>query len=215
MVQSERSFFFARSGGKPLPRVSEAHKQQVRQRLLDAARNVIMRDGHEGATTRAIVAEAGLSAGALYTYFSSKEEVFEALAEESLGVGLTVRRLQVEAGADPLELVRIFAAELLTEPDLPALAWFRGRMSTDPDVQAAALRFNRYVVDTFTQIIDGVPGARRNRDISALVELFDVIVEGINKRQVLGTFATSFERVGAAALQLLVETLANPNEGET
>src|SRR5262245_37391066 len=120
--------------GGDVPKVSEAHKEQVRQRLLEAARNVILRDGHEGATTRAIVAEAGLSAGALYTYFSSKEEVFEALAEQSLGEGLVLQALETEAGTPPIEILRRFATDLLTVPDLPALAWFRGRMSTDEDV---------------------------------------------------------------------------------
>jgi AcrR family transcriptional regulator len=196
-----------------VPKVSQEHKEQVRQRLLAAARTVVLRDGHEGATTRAIVAEAGLSAGALYTYFSSKEDVFEALAEQSLGEGLVLQALEAGEGTDRVELLRRFVTELVTIPDLPALAWFRGRMSTDPDVQAAAERFNRFVVDTFSPVLDSLPQLR-SADAAALVELFDIVVEGMNKREVLGTFATTFQRVGAVALQLLVETIANPIEGE-
>jgi len=188
-----------------VPKVSAEHKEQVRQRLIDAARTVVLRDGHEGTTTRAILAEAGLSAGALYTYFSSKEELFEALVEDALGDWL--RRVAAQGQIDsPTQLVRQFALGLLTFPDLPAVAWFRGRMSTAPDVSEATHRFNRYVVDTFTPFLRDAATVEEP-DVEAIVELFDVVVEGLNRREVLGTFATSFDRVGAIARALLVEAV--------
>ncbi len=190
-----------------MPRVSEAHKEQVRQRLIDATSRVVMRDGHEGTTTRAILAEAGLSAGALYTYFASKEELFEALAERALQESLVLYGAESAGDESPAELLRRFANELLTEPDLPALAWFRGRMSTDPDAQAAAARFNRYVVETFAPTLAASGVVDDGLDAEAVVELFDIIVEGLNKREVLGTFATDFKRVGAVATALLVDAL--------
>ena len=190
-----------------MPRVSEAHKEQVRQRLIDATSRVVLRDGHEGTTTRAILAEAGLSAGALYTYFASKEELFEALAERALRESLVLYGAEAATGESPAELLRRFANELLTEPDLPALAWFRGRMSTDPDVQAAAARFNHYIVETFAPALAASGAVEAALDTEAVVELFDIIVEGLNKREVLGTFATSFRRVGAVATALLVDAI--------
>jgi AcrR family transcriptional regulator len=190
-----------------VPKVSAAHKEQVRQRLIDAASTVVMRDGHEGTTTRAILAEAGLSAGALYTYFSSKEELFEALAERALGESVFLYTAEAAPDATPADVLRRFVAELLLEPDLPALAWFRGRMSSDPEVQAAAARFNRYIVDTFVPIVEGARTLRAGIDVEAVVELFDILVEGLNKREVLGTFATTFQRVGAVAAALLVDAI--------
>ena len=193
-------------GAWRVPKVSAEHKEQVRQRLIDAAATVVMRDGHEGTTTRAILAEAGLSAGALYTYFSSKEELFEALAERALGESVFLYTAEAGPDESPMALLGRFVDELLTQPDLPALAWFRGRMSSDPDVQAAAARFNRYIVDTFVPIVEGA-GLRASLDVEALVELFDILVEGLNKREVLGTFATTFQRVGAVAAALLVDAI--------
>ena len=190
-----------------MPRVSEAHKEQVRQRLIDATARVVMRDGHEGTTTRAILAEAGLSAGALYTYFASKEELFEALAERALQESLVLYGAQAAVDESPAELLRRFANELLSQPDLPALAWFRGRMSADPDVQAAAARFNRYIVETFAPALAASGVLDPPLDTEAVVELFDIIVEGLNKREVLGTFATTFQRVGAVATALLVDAI--------
>ena len=52
-----------------MPKVSEEHTQQVRRRLLDAARICLERNGYQDVTTRELVAEAGLSTGTFYNYF--------------------------------------------------------------------------------------------------------------------------------------------------
>jgi len=58
-------------------------KEVNRQAILDAARRVFARLGFEAATVRDIIRETDLAAGTFYNYFRSKEEVCEALAEES------------------------------------------------------------------------------------------------------------------------------------
>ena len=47
-----------------------------RDRIVDAARRVILTKGLVRATTREIAAAAGVSEGTLYNYFASKEEMF-------------------------------------------------------------------------------------------------------------------------------------------
>lgn len=59
-------------------------KAANRQAILEAARQVFARMGAEAATVRDIVRETDLAAGTFYNYFKSKEEVFEALASESV-----------------------------------------------------------------------------------------------------------------------------------
>jgi len=182
-----------------VPKVSAEHREKVRRRLLDAARTVVERDGHEGATTRAILDEAGMSAGTLYNYFSSKDELFEALVEDV--VSRNVEFFDVaDAG------MAAFVGLLMEKPDSPAMAWFRGRMSTDPELRAAHQRLNRYLVDLFTPmvraeqstgVLDGVV------DPAALVELVDILFDGMNRRHALDTFVTSYEQVGAAFLAVL------------
>jgi AcrR family transcriptional regulator len=192
-----------------VPKVSTEHKEQVRQRLIDATRAVILRDGHEGATTRAILDEAEMSAGSLYNYFASKDELFEALAEQLLDE--TVRAFRTSGETEGDMLVRL-AAELLTEPDMPALAWFRGQLSAAPEVRAAVGKFNRAIVESFTPLLaaaqaDGT--VDDSVDAQALIELFDVIVEGLNRREVMGTFVTDFERVGNVAVDVLLRAVIN------
>ena len=60
--------------------------------ILDAARQVFERDGLDGASLRAIAAEAGYTPAALYFHFDSKE----ALYAEVLGRSLTALRGEVD-----------------------------------------------------------------------------------------------------------------------
>jgi AcrR family transcriptional regulator len=64
----------------------------VRQRLLEAATRVFAHRGYAGATLEEVAAEAGFSKGAVYSNFTSKEEVFYALLREH--VGERVERVQ-------------------------------------------------------------------------------------------------------------------------
>lgn len=70
VLQNERSI--------SMPKVSEAHKTAVRESLIRAAIDCLEEKGYERTTTRDIMARAGLSAGAFYHYFGSKEELIAA-----------------------------------------------------------------------------------------------------------------------------------------
>lgn len=65
--------------GQTLSR-AERRDQQT-QRILDAAKLCFVRSGFQGASMHDICAEAGMSPGALYRYFSSKEAIIEAICE--------------------------------------------------------------------------------------------------------------------------------------
>ena len=55
--------------------------QETQTRLLDAAADIFVRDGYEAAQLDEIAAKAGRSKGAVYTHFTSKEDLFLALFE--------------------------------------------------------------------------------------------------------------------------------------
>jgi TetR/AcrR family transcriptional regulator, transcriptional repressor of aconitase len=65
-----------------VPKVTEAHLEARRRQIIDAAIECFSREGFHRATMQDIVREAGLSPGAIYRYFSSKEEIIEAIADE-------------------------------------------------------------------------------------------------------------------------------------
>ena len=64
-----------------MPKVSEEHRQRRREEILDAARRCFARYGYEGATVARLEEETGLSRGAIFNYFPTKEAIFIALVE--------------------------------------------------------------------------------------------------------------------------------------
>src|ERR1700722_1829398 len=64
-----------------MPRVSAEHLDAQRKTILSAAVRCFAERGFHRSTMRDVIREAGMSAGALYLYFKSKEELIEAIAE--------------------------------------------------------------------------------------------------------------------------------------
>jgi AcrR family transcriptional regulator len=59
----------------------QVRTQETRARLLNAAEEVFVRDGYEGAQLAEIASAAGRTKGAVYAHFKSKEDLFLALFE--------------------------------------------------------------------------------------------------------------------------------------
>jgi TetR/AcrR family transcriptional regulator, transcriptional repressor of aconitase len=79
VVKIERSFYIL-----GMPRVSQAHLDARRQQILDAARRCFVRNGFHATSMQDVLSEARLSAGAVYRYFRSKDEIVTAIASNSL-----------------------------------------------------------------------------------------------------------------------------------
>ncbi len=75
--------FIAPVPGKPATGKREQTKQQNRQTILAAARQVFAELGYGATTVRDIIRATPLASGTFYNYFKSKEEVFQAIQDES------------------------------------------------------------------------------------------------------------------------------------
>src|SRR5690242_13381925 len=61
------------------PKRSEEFKADREEEILAAARRCFLAQGYDRTTMREIAAEAGVSTGAIYTYFGTKVEILQAL----------------------------------------------------------------------------------------------------------------------------------------
>lgn len=68
-----------------MARVSQAHLDARRRQILDAAALCFARNGFHATSMQDVLKEADLSAGAVYRYFSGKEELISAIVQEVLG----------------------------------------------------------------------------------------------------------------------------------
>lgn len=55
--------------------------EKTREKILDTAIKHFLRDGFSGASLRSIVKDAGLTTGAFYKYYPTKEMLFDALID--------------------------------------------------------------------------------------------------------------------------------------
>ncbi len=63
-----------------VPRISEERKAERREQILAGARRAFAEHGYEGATVARLEEAIGLSRGAIFNYFPSKEDLFLELA---------------------------------------------------------------------------------------------------------------------------------------
>jgi AcrR family transcriptional regulator len=68
-----------------MPRVSADHLTARREQILEAARVCFLRNGLHNTSMQDLIQEAGLSVGAVYRYFKSKNEIINAIAESVAG----------------------------------------------------------------------------------------------------------------------------------
>jgi AcrR family transcriptional regulator len=97
-------------------RAARADGRDARDELLSASLRVFARRGYRDAGVDEIAADAGYSKGALYWYFSGKQELLAALLEERIDAPLR-DRVALLASAPPerdmsVEATRAFARQL-------------------------------------------------------------------------------------------------------
>jgi AcrR family transcriptional regulator len=68
-----------------MPRVSQDHLDSRRRQILDAARRCFLRNGFHATSMQDVLREANLSAGAVYRYFDSKDDIIAAIATAAMG----------------------------------------------------------------------------------------------------------------------------------
>jgi AcrR family transcriptional regulator len=66
-----------------MPKVRQEHLDARRQQIVDAARSRFATHGFARTSMTDIVAESGLSIGAIYRYFKSKDEIVVAVCEQA------------------------------------------------------------------------------------------------------------------------------------
>ncbi len=81
-------------------------KENLRQEILDAARDLFVREGVESVSMRRIAEHIEYSPGTLYLYFNDKAEILKTLCEETFSkLDLKLRAIK-EDSSDPLGSLR-------------------------------------------------------------------------------------------------------------
>jgi AcrR family transcriptional regulator len=172
-----------------MPRVSAAHEQGVRDRIVAAALRVFGELGFHGATIQDVVRESGLSVGAIYTYFKGKDDLFLATCDLASGRGFGELAARIARGrtvADKLAIAIGFyfdAAE--GDADSPGNADFLvqawAHAEAEPAVREMLVRRRAQLVMAATMLAEeGIVRGELPRwlDVRALARASTVLLDG-------------------------------------
>lgn len=93
-----------------MARYAPEHKDATRSRMIETSGRRFKRDGFDGAGISALVADAGLTNGAFYGHFASKDDLIATVVSEQLAAQVA----RVEALPVGLVSVEAFAREYLS-----------------------------------------------------------------------------------------------------
>jgi AcrR family transcriptional regulator len=200
--------------GQRAPGREQLSKQQRREQLLRAARDVFAKLGYARATVDDITREAGVARGTFYLYFGDKRDALEELIQR-FGVqiaGVIVRIVTDDpenAVADQvLENIRGIIGVCLEEHAMTKIL-FTDAVGVDPEFQRKLASFYDGVVQLLTEslrdgqvlniVADGEPRVLSYLTIGALKELlYQAVTLGLSKESTepLTTQFFSFLRGG-------------------
>ncbi len=87
------------------PDTAAAGREQTRQRVIEAAIDLLERAGRDAVTTRAVAEAAGVQAPAIYRLFGDKNGLLEAVAEYGFATFLAAKHVDPDP-QDPIEDLR-------------------------------------------------------------------------------------------------------------
>jgi len=97
-----------------MPKVKPETLAARREQVLRAAETCFARQGFHQTTIQDVIRESGLSAGCIYSYFASKEDLIQAIGEDRHAHDNTLLAIK-EKDADPLESLRAIARASLAD----------------------------------------------------------------------------------------------------
>jgi TetR/AcrR family transcriptional regulator, transcriptional repressor of aconitase len=115
-----------------MPKVSDEHRANRRQQILDAAANCFARNGFHRTSMADIIKESGVSAGLIYRYFAGKDDMIIAIVQDWHD-----KRAAALTATSFLDLLRAIASpEAARQRNLSLQAW--AETVREPRIRALA-----------------------------------------------------------------------------
>jgi AcrR family transcriptional regulator len=156
-----------------MPKVDQEHLDARRKQIVDAARTRFTAQGFAGTSMADLVAESGLSTGAIYRYFKGKDEIVIAVCEEGSEAFPTA--LTIEAVTDFLEHVRVLARD-------EGHARLTAQIYAEAAVSPALAKVVRRQLDRLrSAVVELIPDGRRD-EAEAIAEAFVALSSGYSQQ---------------------------------
>jgi AcrR family transcriptional regulator len=192
-----------------LPQISP-DRSLTERALLDAAAVLLERGGPKAVTTRAVLAEAGVTAPTLYHHFRDKDGLLGALIEEGVARFFAQHAAALKATTCPLEDLRLGWAWYLDfvcqQPQLFRL--LSARALEDPKLLDDAMAWTRARLDQLEA------AGQLNEDAAFGVQTLMSISLGVAALRAQGASEADFRRVANLLFERSLSALIRPREAD-
>ena len=201
---------------------TESTEAPTRELILKSARKQFLEKGFQGASIRKIASDAGVTYGALYGYFASKEELFYALTDPMMGRimnkldDIEAAMLALPAEKRLLGMNEVFTVRL---PELVALIFEDREIVKLVIGGAKGTKYENFMSELVKRDAHAISAAAENSDerlqmfdaqtLETLMEgymaaLFHLIVSGRDQQTVRQSMET-FSKIYAAGMLALMK----------
>jgi AcrR family transcriptional regulator len=187
--------------------------EETRGRILDAAVRKFAIAGYDAASVDDICADAGVSKGAFYHHFPSKQAVFLALMQGWLRM-IDMGMEAVQAETVPATLIKmtdllpgVFAA---AEDRLPMFLEFWLQASRDEKVWQAVIEPYHHYQEHFARLVEAgiAEGSLKPTDPQVTAQIIVSLAVGLVLQGVLDPHGANWEKTARESMQILMKGLA-------
>jgi len=191
----------------------QQRSEETRARILDAAVRRFAVAGYDAASVDDICAEAGVSKGAFYHHYPTKQAIFLALMQGWLGmIDLGMNAVRKETVPETLVqmtnlLPGVFAA---AEDRLPMFLEFWLQASRDEKIWNAVIAPYRHYQEYFSKLIeDGISeGSLKPTDPHVAAQVIVSLAVGLVLQGVLDPHGADWEKTARESMKILMNGLA-------
>lgn len=190
-------------------RTTQAEKTRLRDEILKEAIPFLKKSGLEGAPVDQIMKQAGLTSGALYSHFESKDDLFVQATLNELGRSIAYhRKQQAELGSSAL---RHFIATYLSEGHLHAIGKGCVFVALGADIQRQKPKvkalFEEKITELFEILSRSIQGKNADEKLAKVQFIFSSLIGAVVLARSTGSSGAKMilENTKIQLLKLLAE----------
>ncbi|MCY9659265.1 TetR/AcrR family transcriptional regulator [Paenibacillus chondroitinus] len=160
-------------------------RDERREQIMSAALKVFARRGIIGTKMSMIAAEAEISHGLLYHYFTSKEELFTTLVEKAMIASDEAMQNVYKLPGSPIDKIRVLTQDMMDESGTDYFLLIHQARTSDGVPEKVVELIERYSMDNYVKQLRALfregqeAGEVAERDLDEMISSYLSVLSGL------------------------------------